>query len=81
MSTKKGGLTVQIDFSDLKLDKAPYKRNLVKEQLITGHMRIDMADPMTKGNFIVLKGDKRASGKHLVIQGAANNFLNESKDH
>jgi|TARA_B110000285_G_C14941561_1_gene522269 hypothetical protein len=40
-----------------------------------------MADPMTKGNFIVLKGDKRASGKHLVIQGAVESFLKESQDH
>jgi hypothetical protein len=30
---------------------------------------------MSKGNFIVLKGDKRASGKHLVIEGAVQNFL------
>jgi hypothetical protein len=40
-----------------------------------------MADPMTKGNFIVLKGDKRASGKHLVIEGAVKSFLKEDKDH
>jgi hypothetical protein len=59
----------------LKLSKAPYKRNWVQEQLFSGHMRIDMADPMSKGNFIVLKGDKRASGKHLVIEGAVQNFL------
>ena len=46
--------------------------------MFTGYLRIDMADPITKGNFIVLKGDKRASGKHLVIQGAVGNFLKES---
>jgi len=44
-------------------------------------MRIDMADPMSKGNFIVLKGDKRASGKHLVIEGAVQNFLSQDKDN
>jgi len=38
-----------------------------------------MADPLTQGNFIILKGDKRASGKHLVIEGAIRNFLEEDE--
>ena len=40
-----------------------------------------MADPMAKGNFIVLKGDKRASGKHLIIEGAVQQFLNEDEEN
>ena len=75
VSKEHKGQTHTIDFNDIKLAKAPYKRHLVKDQMFTGHLRIDMADPMTKGNFIVLKGDKRASGKHLVIRGAVDNFL------
>ena len=48
---------------NLKLEKAPLKRRLDSEQLYSGQMRIDMGQPMTKGNLIVFKGDKRASGK------------------
>ena len=29
----------------------------------------------------MLKGDKRASGKNLVVSGAINEFLKESKDN
>jgi hypothetical protein len=28
-----------------------------------------MAEPITKGNFVLFKGDKRASGKQLVAEG------------
>ena len=38
-----------------------------------------MVSPLSRGNFIVLKGDKRASGKNLVVTGAINEFLKESK--
>lgn len=37
-------------------------RNLNTEQLISGHLRIDLLKPMTKGNLIMLKG-KRNTGK------------------
>ena len=40
-----------------------------------------MVSPLSRGNFIVLKGDKRASGKNLVVTGAINQFLQESKDN
>jgi len=40
-----------------------------------------MVSPLSRGNFIVLKGDKRASGKNLVVQGAINEFLSESEDN
>ena len=40
-----------------------------------------MVSPLSRGNFIVLKGDKRASGKNLVVSGAINEFLKESKDN
>ena len=70
-----------IEIQDLSLSKPPMKRHLVKEQLFTGHLRLDMADPISKGNFVILKGDKRASGKHLVVEGAINQFLEESENH
>jgi hypothetical protein len=40
-----------------------------------------MADPLTKGNMIVMKGDKRAAGKLNVAQGTLNNFLREDKNN
>ena len=63
---------------NLKLEKAPLKRRLVSEQLYSGQMRIDMGQPMTKGNLIVFKGDKRASGKSIVVENAAKSFIAES---
>lgn len=40
-----------------------------------------MCEPLLRGNFIVLKGDKLASGKDLVIESAIKNFLREGEDH
>jgi replicative superfamily II helicase len=40
-----------------------------------------MGQSMTKGNLIALKGDKRASGKSLVVEGAAKNFISENKSN
>lgn len=37
-----------------------------------------MGRPIAKGNLVSMKGDKRASGKHLVAEGAVNNFLSEN---
>ena len=36
-----------------------------------------MGQPLTKGNFIVMKGDKRASGKTIAAEGAVQSFLDE----
>ena len=65
----------------MNIDKAPYKRKWVEQQLFTGHLRLDMSNPLTKGNFIALKGDKRASGKLNVAIGAINSFLSESESN
>lgn len=70
------GEVQSVELNNFKLDKPPFKRQSIKEQLFTGHMRLDMGEPLSKGNFIVLKGDKRASGKNLVLEGAVNSFLN-----
>lgn len=40
-----------------------------------------MGNPLSKGNFIVLKGDKRASGKLIVAEGAVNSFLGENENN
>lgn len=37
-----------------------------------------MADPITKGNMVVLKGDKQASGREKVVAGAISAFVSES---
>jgi hypothetical protein len=57
----------QIDVANiLKLSKAPYKREKIFKQLVSGHLRVDLAQPMAEGNFILFKGDKVASGKQQV---------------
>lgn len=40
-----------------------------------------MGNPLSKGNFIVMKGDKRASGKVLVAEGAVNSFLGQNQSN
>jgi len=40
-----------------------------------------MAQPLTKGNMVVFKGDKRASGKEQVAISAVNQFLAENKNN
>lgn len=73
--------TVSLDLRDLKLDRAPYRRSILKNQLYSGYLRLDMCEPLLKGNLIVLKGDKLASGKDLVVESSIKHFLKESDDH
>lgn len=63
-----------------KVSKASYKRELISEQLYTGHMRIDLGRPMSKGNFILLKGSSN-KGKTTLAQSAIKQFLKESSEH
>ena len=43
-------------------------------------MRIDMCQPMTQGNFIVMKGRSK-SGKQQAIAGAINQFLQDANSY
>jgi F0F1-type ATP synthase alpha subunit len=52
-------------------------RSLNTEQLISGHLRIDLLKPMTKGNLIMLKG-KRNTGKTNLTASIISNFLKEN---
>ena len=61
------------------LQKAPYHRKIVSKQLYTGHLRIDLNQPMVENNFIVLKGPSNA-GKNLVVKDMIQYFLNEDVD-
>ncbi len=45
-----------------RMPKASFARELNSEQLTSGHIRIDLLRPMTKGNLILLKGE-RNTGK------------------
>jgi len=63
------------------LDKPPLFREIGKKQLYTGYLKMDLADPLQQGNFIVFKGDKHASGRNLVIEGIVRNFLQENEDN
>ena len=60
--------------------KPPLLRQATREQLFTGHLRIDMCQPMTVGNFIVLKG-RPTSGKQQAIAGAIDRFLEDPNSH
>ena len=40
-----------------------------------------MCEPLLRGNLIVLKGDKFASGKDLVVESSIKHFLKEGDDH
>ena len=71
----------KINLSKMKFDKSPIFREIATKQLFTGFMRLDLAEPLQQGNFIVFKGDKRASGRDLVIEGIVRNFLGENKDN
>lgn len=61
------------------LRKAPYKRRVVSNQLYTGHLRIDLNQPMVENNFIVLKGPSNA-GKNIVVQDMIKYFLKHDKE-
>ncbi len=71
----------EVNLSAMRFDKQYLRREIGTKQLNSGYMRLDLADPLQQGNFIVLKGDNQASGKHMVVQGIIKNFLSESKDH
>jgi len=49
-----------------KVAKASYNRELISEQLWTGHMRIDLGRPMAKGNFILFKGSSNRGKTSLA---------------
>lgn len=57
--------------------KAEVIRELNSEQLLSGHMRIDLVRPLTRGNFILFKGE-RSTGKTQVAVDVIKQFLNEN---
>lgn len=65
----------EVDLVD-RLPKADLHRALVHDQLLSGHMRIDMGSSMTRGNLIVFKGERK-TGKTAVALATAKEFLKE----
>jgi len=63
-----------------KLRKPSYMRELVSKQLYSGHIRLDLGNPMTKGNMIVFKGP-RSAGKPELAYTTINQFLQEDESH
>ena len=45
---------------------------------MSGFMRLDLCEPMLKGNMIIFKGDKLSSGKDLVVSSPIKHFLKEN---
>lgn len=70
-----GNQISEIDLTE-PLPKADLKRDLVDSQLYSGHIRIDLGQSMTRGNFILLKGERK-TGKSSVALSTAKLFLKE----
>lgn len=64
---------MEIDLTS-RLPKTSLKRKYNDQQLISGHMRLDLLNPMTQGNLILVEG-KRAVGKTELSKNVINNFL------
>jgi F0F1-type ATP synthase alpha subunit len=62
----------------VRMPKASIMRELNSEQLISGHLRIDLLRPLTKGNLIMLKGD-RNTGKTSLAVSIIQNYLKEQQ--
>lgn len=62
------------------MPKAPFARRLNSEQLFSGHLRIDLVQPMTKGNVILMEGNRR-TGKSTVAEGIIRQYLAENPEH
>ena len=50
---------------------------MVKNQLMTGHMRLDLAQPLTQGNVILFKGERNLGKTRLAIN-TISQFLQQS---
>jgi F0F1-type ATP synthase alpha subunit len=62
-----------------RMPKTPLIRELNSEQLLSGHIRIDLLQPMTKGNFILMKGN-RSVGKTTMTESIIKKFLAEDSE-
>lgn len=54
-----------VDFSK-SLQKTTIKRNVINKQLFTGHIRLDLGQPLSQGNVIIFKGERKL-GKIINI--------------
>jgi F0F1-type ATP synthase alpha subunit len=74
-----GASTIEVSLTG-SLPKVEFSRQVNKEQLVSGHLRVDLLRPMTKGNLIVLKGH-RNTGKTQFAASLIKNFVNENPGH
>lgn len=61
------GNSFDIDLSSRLAKTSSIHRSIVKKQLYTGHMRLDLAQPLTQGNVILFKGHKNLGKTRLAI--------------
>lgn len=66
MSSDQKSSSFSVDVT-ARMPKAPIMRELNSEQLISGHLRIDMLRPLTKGNLIMLKGERNKGKTNLAV--------------
>ena len=69
----------EVDIS-CSIPKADYQRKLVSKQLFSGQIRLDLGNPMTKGNLIMFKGASN-SGKTRLAYSTISEFLKEDAQH
>mmetsp|Transcript_6826 Transcript_6826/g.11518 ORF Transcript_6826/g.11518 Transcript_6826/m.11518 type:complete len:160 (+) Transcript_6826:380-859(+) len=71
----------RVNLNNLAGEKAPFLRMPIDSQLLTGHLRLDLTNPLAKGNMTVFHGDKVASGLDKVVFGAIQRFVDEDKEN
>lgn len=62
-----------------KMPKPALIRDLNREQLLSGHLRVDLLQPMTKGNVVLFKGSRNV-GKTSLATSAIRQFLAEDSN-
>ncbi len=75
-----GTEAIDLDMSLLKSVKAPYLRQTIDKQLLTGHVRIDLLQPLAQCNMTMIKGEPN-SGKSAIAHATIEQFLTESEDN
>jgi F0F1-type ATP synthase alpha subunit len=61
------GSVYDIDMTKSLPKTSAVARTLVRTQLPTGHMRLDLAQPLTQGNFILFKGERNLGKTRLAV--------------
>lgn len=73
-------IPIEIDIGQTLKKTSHIHRKLVQKQLYTGHMRLDLAQPLTQGNLIIFKGHKN-HGKTRLAVNTMSQFLQQDENN